>query len=325
MYINSKGNLRMIGTKHRISYSVIVMVVMVIVLLTVLVMLKPVYDVTISGSHIGYINQKSEFVELIDNFLTQENDEIAYIDMQEQPEYTFTVVSRAEPIDNEKVYNDVIATAYVYQKVYSIFADNQEVALVSYENDANELLSELKKIKTTADFSIAEGNLINPQVITKDELITLINTDYKVNVKNSVLSSAKNVSKIIDVGFSFETPLRGVITSRYGYRSSGMHTGIDIANKYDTPIYAAADGTVIYSGIKGTYGNTVIIQHDNDVVTYYAHCNKLLVEKGDIVEQGMQIATIGMTGNTTGPHLHFEVRVNGHDVDPSKYVGNIGK
>ena len=123
---------------------------------------------------------------------------------------------------------------------------------------------------------------------------------------------------------SFIWPLSGTITSRFGYRnifgSTSFHSGLDIAAPYGTQISAADGGTVTFAGWRGSYGQTVIITHDDGTVTYYAHCSSLLVNAGDKVYQSQAIARVGMTGTATGYHCHFEVRVNGKSVDPEHYL-----
>ena len=100
-----------------------------------------------------------------------------------------------------------------------------------------------------------------------------------------------------------------------------MHYGLDYAAPTGTPIYAADGGTVITAGWHGNYGYYIKIDHGANKVSLYAHCSKLLVKKGERVYQGQHIAEMGKTGRVTGPHLHFEVRVNGQHKDPMKYVG----
>ncbi len=115
---------------------------------------------------------------------------------------------------------------------------------------------------------------------------------------------------------TFIMPVTGRVTSPYGYRGTEFHTGIDWGANKGTPIYASDGGTVIFAGTKGNYGKLVIIEHEDDVTTYYAHCSKLYVSKGDKVAQGDKIAAVGSTGRSTGPHLHFEIRINGKTVSP---------
>jgi murein DD-endopeptidase MepM/ murein hydrolase activator NlpD len=115
-------------------------------------------------------------------------------------------------------------------------------------------------------------------------------------------------------------PCNGVLTSGYGLRWGRIHEGIDIAAPSGTPIWAAAAGTVIYAGWLGGYGNLVVVDHGNGLATAYAHASALLVGVGQSVAQGETIALVGNTGHSTGPHLHFEVRVNGAAVDPLLYL-----
>lgn len=117
-------------------------------------------------------------------------------------------------------------------------------------------------------------------------------------------------------------PLMGTITSSFGYRSSGFHHGVDIANDLGSPIRAAAAGKVIFTGWKSVYGRTVIIEHPDGKETLYAHTQKILVNENQIVKRGQSIATVGMTGRTTGPHLHFEVRMGEKFYDPMKYLNH---
>jgi murein DD-endopeptidase MepM/ murein hydrolase activator NlpD len=94
---------------------------------------------------------------------------------------------------------------------------------------------------------------------------------------------------------------------------------VDISARYGTPIRASGDGVVIYTGWKGGYGRTVIISHGGNLSTLYAHCSSISVSRGRRVKQGDVIARVGSTGLSTGPHVHFEVRVNGRCVDPLRY------
>jgi murein DD-endopeptidase MepM/ murein hydrolase activator NlpD len=111
-------------------------------------------------------------------------------------------------------------------------------------------------------------------------------------------------------------PLQGPITSPFGPRWGGFHPGIDIGVPEGTPIHAAASGTVIWCGWDGGYGNLVVIDHHDGIATAYAHQSRIEVSCNQNVEQGQVIGLVGTTGFSTGPHLHFEVRVNGSPVDP---------
>ncbi|NNJ99260.1 MAG: M23 family metallopeptidase [Desulfatitalea sp.] len=123
-------------------------------------------------------------------------------------------------------------------------------------------------------------------------------------------------------------PAKGWVTSTFAYRQSPFtgkrefHTGLDIANKHGTKIVATADGVVSFAGTNGAFGKTVVIDHGYGLVTRYAHLQEGLKKKGEPVRRGEVIARMGNTGRTTGPHLHYEVRLNGMPVNPSKYILN---
>jgi septal ring factor EnvC (AmiA/AmiB activator) len=120
----------------------------------------------------------------------------------------------------------------------------------------------------------------------------------------------------------FIWPAQGPVVSGFGMRwhpilgGYRMHTGIDIAADYGAPIVASDDGVVLFVGWYGGYGNTVIIDHGGGYSTLYAHCSSILVSQGQAVQRGQAIARVGATGYATGPHLHFEIRVNGVPVNP---------
>ena len=124
----------------------------------------------------------------------------------------------------------------------------------------------------------------------------------------------------------FIWPCYGEITSYYGWRTHPIfgttryHSGMDIAVDYGTPIKAAADGTIVYSGWLGGYGNTIMIDHGRGLVSLYAHNNELAVYEGQYVKQGTVVAYAGSTGWSTGPHCHFEARLHGELTEPLDYL-----
>ncbi len=151
----------------------------------------------------------------------------------------------------------------------------------------------------------------------ENQLESLIREEQRLNEPVFSGSSAKVRGEGV-----FIWPVRGILTSPYGYRVHPIrggyifHSGIDIAAAYGTPIRAAASGIVIMSGWYGGYGNAVVIDHGNGYSTLYGHCAALFVGKGQRVSQGTAVASLGSTGMSTGPHLHFEVRYNGSPIDP---------
>ena len=145
--------------------------------------------------------------------------------------------------------------------------------------------------------------------------------DTKEAEKNTEQKSQYELDvEYIKENYHFIVPVEGTVTSRYGTREatevvSANHAGIDIGANEGTAIYAAMDGTVTVSSEEGEYGKHIDITN-GDVLTRYAHCSKLLVKEGDRVKQGDKIAEVGSTGNSTGPHLHFEIRRENRSINP---------
>ena len=147
------------------------------------------------------------------------------------------------------------------------------------------------------------------------QLETLIRRSQRATSRGVAL--ARNLS-------GFIWPARGVFTSGFGirrhpiFRIRRMHTGQDIAAPYGTPVQAASDGRVIYTGWFGGYGKIVVIDHGDGVSTLYAHLSRILTRSGARLRRGEVVGRVGSTGYSTGPHGHFEVRVNGRPIDPAR-------
>ncbi len=166
------------------------------------------------------------------------------------------------------------------------------------------------------------------------EVVAKVKRNNGEEISREVLSTKKltdPVSEIVVKGTKKAPPRQGTgtwaypiknyrISSKYGRRWGRMHNGIDFAASTGTKIYATDGGTVTFAGYKGSFGYMVIINHGGNYESYYAHCSKLLVKKGDKVFQGQNIALVGNTGNSTGPHLHFEIRYLGNPKNPFNYI-----
>jgi hypothetical protein len=167
----------------------------------------------------------------------------------------------------------------------------------------------LARVVTRAGTPIASTDLSSVTVTEATPMIIGVGTQEKPQLPDGCL---------------FLWPVQGRISSDFGYRfifgENNFHRGVDIASSYGTAINAAMDGTVVFAGEKGTYGNLVILSHSNGFYTYYGHCSQLLVSAGQKVTQGEVIAAVGSTGRSTGPHCHFEVRYQGSPIDPLLYL-----
>ena len=181
--------------------------------------------------------------------------------------------------------------------------DSQENATNSEDsNDNQENVTNNESNSEEGSIGGSNENAVQPELSEEDQKI--------LTIKNTT---------------TFIKPVSGTITSKYGQREPTTstvpknHTGTDIAANLGTKIIAATDGEVVLASSEGDYGNHLKIQI-GEVSIIYAHCNSLYVKQGDKVVQGQEIAEVGSTGNSTGPHLHFEIRLNEQTIDPQKIL-----
>ena len=175
------------------------------------------------------------------------------------------------------------------------------------------------------------GVLVGGHSLTMEELqATLADldklTDQRVDLM-TVMESRLFDDKIKKLMVPTQLPVAGgVLGSSFGWRidplngRSALHTGLDFPSEAKTPIMAAAGGVVVAQEFQSDYGNMVEIDHGNNLITRYAHASRVMVKKGDLIKRGQKIAEVGTTGRSTGPHLHFEVLVQGVFQDPQKFL-----
>lgn len=158
-----------------------------------------------------------------------------------------------------------------------------------------------------------ENGIVTERLATAEKVL-------KEPVTKQVKVGTKERPKYMATG-KFRHPFAaGLITSRYGTRSRGFHTGLDLAGSTGSPVYASDGGTVSFAGWSGGYGKVIKINHGNGYETYYAHLSSINVSNGQKVAKGEMIGRVGNTGNSTGPHLHFEIRLNGRTLNPANYI-----
>ena len=206
------------------------------------------------------------------------------------------VETAALPYETERVENDSLARGT--EQVVTAGVDGvQEITRQVVEINGEEIQSEF--ISSTV---LQEAI---PEVV---EYGTALTVSYRGETGTGVFTWPIDISE----GY--------YISSRFGWRSLGWHSGVDLADDIGTAIYASASGTVTFSDYSGGYGNLIKIDHGDGLETRYAHLDESLVSVGDYVEQGTLIALMGNTGNSTGPHLHFEIRIDGEAYDPLLYL-----
>ena len=259
---------------------------------------------------------------------------------------TYSVLVLKENVDYRKAQESV---KDLKEKAIIINEENnRSQQIVRKFKEEEKKLREMLGLKNKKAI-IENSGIGGPTNRDQNRLDNILNADIdKEDIKKSMqnlqadiveqMESFEEVKKYISTLTSVWTatpkgkPVQGYLSSKYGYRrmvfdyqtagvdsgeKNDWHAGVDIANREGTAIKATAPGKVIFAGKWGGYGQLVILEHGYGFSTRYGHCSKILVKKGDKVKENDTIALIGMTGNTTGPHVHYEVRRYGNTIDPA--------
>ena len=330
----------LIHTRRTMKLIILISVVLLVILGIVASFYKISYSVNINGEMAGYTDNKSKLQSKINDYIENgEDGDAAFVQVDNLPEYNMCLLKRNVNTDDDKIFNLVKDNGLTYYRYYAILENQEEKAYVSSFAEAETVVNQLKEKSSSniENITIAEKyetELQNMSTIeeavaglySEPKSITVASNKTNSSKKTSTgsVNTATNISGgKVSLGISLVKPVSGTISSRFGARSRircSAHTGLDIATSTGTPIAAAASGTVTFSGWKGSYGWLMVITHQNGVQTYYGHCSKLYYSAGQTVSQGQKIAAVGNTGNSTGPHLHFEVRVNGIAYNPQNYL-----
>ena len=328
--------LRKVAVTTRKSIKLVITILLSIIILIGLVVIfyNPTYEVSLKGEVIGYTSNKSELQEKINSYIAEdEESNVAFVQIDAMPTYKLCLLKKNVSTNDDEIYAKVTENSTPYYKYYAITEDKKEKFYLSNFEDAEKVIDELEEKDSANQDELGIIEKYGKELKEFTSVDTCVSKLYekKVVVRRTTYSapsvsnySTGTSSGYVDIGISLINPVSGIITSRYGSNDSvrdHSHSGLDIAAPYGTPIKAAASGTVTYSGNAGDgFGNYVIISHGNGVTTVYAHCSQLLVSAGQTVSQGDIIAKVGSTGNSTGNHLHLEVRKNGVNYNPQNYV-----
>lgn len=329
----------MVHTRRGIKFIVLFMFAAFLIVGAIAFLYKPTYSVFINGEQIGYTENKTNLQHKINDYIEngdEENSNVAFVQVANLPEYKLCLLKKNIVTNDDEIYNKVKEQGVTYYRYYAILDNEEEKVYVSQFDEAEEVVNGLKekdssnienisiveKYETQVQDFVSSEEAISKLYVEKPKQVTVASVS-KTSSTGSVNTKLTTSSAKTSLGISLIRPVSGTITSRFGASSSmrkSSHTGLDIATSTGTPIVAAAAGTVTFSGYKGSYGNMIVISHGNGVQTYYGHCSKLYVSSGTTVSQGQTIAAVGSTGNSTGPHLHLEVRINGVAYNPQNYV-----
>lgn len=301
----------------------------IIGLASVFIKYKPVYAVTIAGKELGIVQSIGGFKKQIDEEILNENEEnLASITLSDEPEFQLKLYKRTTNTSENSIIqeleNDYTTKVYKYYEVSLNNKTKEYVETVETIEEAEEIVNKIKEEYNTdeieLDIQINEKYTLNKDEINTDSIE--VATNVVETAAQEIKEDSEAISKINGVKISV-LPVSGVISSRYGESSSrrrSTHTGLDIACTTGTNIKVVSSGTVTFASYNGSYGNLVKVDHGNGVETWYAHCSKIYAKVGQTVEAGDVIAAVGSTGNSTGPHLHFEIRIDGNTVNPQNYV-----
>lgn len=210
---------------------------------------------------------------------------------------------------------------YIHLSVTERLSTTEKIDYNIVYEETNTLYKGEIKVKTAGVYGkrevIKEIVKENGLVVATSEVSSSVVSQPSTQIN---LKGTKSLATLVGTG-AFVSPMGHLeISSAYGSRGGGRHTGVDLRNPKGTPIYAVDDGVVTYSASGGSYGKMIKISHGNGIETWYAHCDTLLVSTGTVVKKGQQIATVGITGRATGYHLHLEVRKNGVPQNPMNYL-----
>lgn len=241
--------------------------------------------------------------------------------------------------------NEFLDRRYQLSRVYQ--ADRQILAKLKADSDAinqkrRQVESQKNEIALLTQQLLAQKLDYQQEAKEQQELINRLRLDRKAleAAEEQLAKDSDNIALLIQQRLGVATPspawrrgkgllsypCDGVLTSGFGYRVhpilgyARFHSGLDFGADYGTPIRATMQGKVLLAGWYGGYGQTVVLDHGNNVTTLYGHTSEIYVSEGQIIRRGEPIAAVGSTGLSTGPHLHFEVRLGGEPVDPMEYL-----
>ena len=336
----------LIKIRTSLKFLILVSISTILIVGAVAILYKPIYKVYLDGETIGYCKDKAKLQSRISEYVENgngDNENLAFVSIDEMPTYKMCLLKRGIETNDDEIFELVKETGQDYYKYFAILDDEEEEVYVAKFEDAEAIVKKLKDKESDNidDISIMEKyetDLVNFSSVDdavsdlykekKEKVKERIDSRIAANTANDKFKISYGISNArVNIGISLIRPITGTITSRFASSSrvrNSAHTGLDIGASTGTPIKAAASGTVVYAGWRGGYGggygNLVAISHGNNVQTFYGHCSRVYVSVGQFVSQGDVIAAVGSTGNSTGSHLHFEVRVNGVAYNPQNYL-----
>jgi murein DD-endopeptidase MepM/ murein hydrolase activator NlpD len=271
---------------------------------------------------------------LIEEITESTEKTVDSITINVEPVYELQLLARTKNTDEEEIKNIIKNETTVTYKYYEITLNNETLEMANTLEEAKDLVEVIKDEHSEEELELSilekytendDEIVISSLEVAKAEIGNKANEMIEEAIQQKEEEERINSLPSINGVKLAVTPITGTITSRYAESSRlrvSTHTGLDIAAVTGTPIKVVADGVVTFAAKNGSYGNLVKVDHGNGVETWYAHTNKIYVSVGQSVSAGDVIAEVGSTGNSTGPHLHLEIRIDGVAVNPQQYLYN---
>ena len=327
-----------------------------LILIVVAIKYKPAYEVTMTGESLGFISDKRVMEAKIKKYMDDTSNNIAFREIEDMPEYKLKLVNRDVEESTQKVMDTVSSKTITTYKVYAITSNGEEKLSVSSVPEAEEIINKTKEglnpevdlalgiadkyttdlSLTPKDVAIAELGAFKTNKIAeyeakkaeeakaeRERIAREKAKKFNVSLATSIATTTTSAPSGSLNGMSLSIPVSGSISSRFGSRSSvrsSVHTGLDIAAPMGTGFRPISAGTVTFAASNGSYGNLIKVSHGNGVESWYAHCSAIYVSVGQSVDPSTTIGAVGSTGNSTGPHLHLEIRIGGTPVNPQNYL-----
>ena len=305
------------------------------VVMTIINTYKPAVRAYINGRFIGYFSNEQQFDEVYNDLVAEKQniDPNVKVYLESEPVFETSYI-RDSLLSEQNIYTNLRAEIKTEFTLYDVAVDGETKMKFTTQDEAENYVEKLK----------AEVDTLNTEVII--EKVAELGETTSIERADAILKDIVDRNKPVEIPEVEVQPVYTPVITTYtgptyvvatddgiwptvyrrincGYGEYYGHQGIDLGGSTGTDIYAYRTGTVVFAGWDATgYGNCIRINHGDGMTTLYAHCSALYVSAGDVVTQGQTIAAIGETGWATGPHLHFEIRLNGIAVIPYSYIIN---
>ena len=327
----------MLSTLKFILFTMVSLVlIFTAVYVTVLNTYKPAVKTYINGEFIGYFSNEQQFDEVYNDLVAEKQniDKNVKVYLESEPTFEQSYI-RDSLLEQQNVYTNLRAEVKTEYTIYELNVDGEKQMTFIAEDEAETYINKMKAEVSEINAEVVVQKISELETITSIDRAEAILADIVDRNKPVEMPKPEPVQPVRAAASTYNGPTpvsisgnrvwptvnRRINCDYWGYYG---HNGVDMGGAIGTPIYAYADGTVIFSGWDSTgYGNCIKINHGNGVVTIYAHCDSLYAYAGQYVTAGTTISSIGQTGWATGPHLHFEVRVNGVPMNPWNYLTGL--